>query len=62
MIKAVSFDIGHTLVKYNNPLNWKYLYEPALRNVSERCGIDLPDEDISMAVAILSKYKNIEGN
>ena len=23
-IKAVSFDIGHTLVKYNNPLNWKF--------------------------------------
>lgn len=31
MIKAVVFDIGHTLVHYKNPLNWRILYEPALK-------------------------------
>lgn len=60
MIKAVSFDIGHTLVRYNNPLNWKSLYEPALRKVSEKCGIGLSDEGIKTAVAILSKYNTRE--
>ena len=25
-IKAIGFDVGHTLIKYNNPLNWQGLY------------------------------------
>ena len=59
-IKAVSFDIGHTLVKYNNPLNWKSLYKPALKQVAERCGIDLLDEHIETAITILTKYNTRE--
>lgn len=59
-IKAVSFDIGHTLVKYNNPLNWKSLYEPALKHVFEKCETTLPDKDIQMAASILTKYNTRE--
>ena len=59
-VKAVSFDIGHTLVRYNNPLNWKSLYEPALRQVMERCRINLTDERMKAAVAILTKYNTRE--
>jgi len=60
MIKAVSFDIGHTLVSYNNLLNWNSLYEPALRSVFEKCSINLSDRGITMATAILSKYNTRE--
>jgi putative hydrolase of the HAD superfamily len=60
MIKAVSFDIGYTLVRYNNPLNWKSLYEPALMRVSESCGIDLSSEGIATAISILCKYNTRE--
>ncbi|MEA4823094.1 MAG: HAD family hydrolase [Clostridiaceae bacterium] len=60
MIKAVSFDIGHTLVRYNNPLNWKSLYEPALRTVSERCGIELSIDLMKDAVSILTRYNTRE--
>jgi len=60
MIKAVSFDIGHTLVRYNNPLNWKSLYEPALKRVFEKCSIDLSDEGLKKATDILSKYNTRE--
>lgn len=59
-IKAVSFDIGHTLVKYNNPLNWKSLYEPALKHIFEKCETSLSDKDIQMAAAILMKYNTRE--
>ncbi|BAK97512.1 hypothetical protein OBV_03140 [Oscillibacter valericigenes Sjm18-20] len=59
-IKAVAFDIGHTLVRYNSPLNWKSLYEPALRQVSKRCAFSLSDEDIQMAASILTKYNTRE--
>lgn len=60
MIKAVSFDIGHTLVRYNNPLNWSSLYSLALKEVTERCGVDLSDEYIKTATNILSKYNTRE--
>ena len=60
MIKAVSFDIGHTLVRYSNPLNWKSSYEAALRKVFEECGIGLSDEGIKAATIILSKYNTRE--
>ena len=36
-IKAVSFDLGDTLVSYGKPLNWKSLYIPALKSVTEKC-------------------------
>ena len=59
-IKAVSFDIGHTLVRYNNPLNWKSLYEPALMRVSESCKVAVTKNDIQAASSILSKYNTRE--
>lgn len=59
-IKAISFDIGHTLVRYNNPLNWKSLYKPAIYNVLEKCSIELSDKHIQNAVDILSKYNTRE--
>ena len=34
MFKAVVFDIGQTLIEYNNPLNWSKLYRPALKEAA----------------------------
>ena len=59
-IKAVSFDIGHTLVKYNNPLNWKSLYGQALEHASRECGVVLSRSQLQMAETILSKYNTRE--
>ena len=59
-IKAVSFDIGGTLVRYNNPLNWKSLYEPALKNAFKKCGVSLSAKDIQTATAVLIKYNTRE--
>lgn len=59
-IKAVSFDIGQTLIKYNTPLNWKSLYAPALRYVSENCRLDISEEHIRQASGILQKYNTRE--
>ncbi len=59
-IKAVSFDIGHTLVRYNNPLNWKPLYAPALKSAFQSCGADLQNKEIAAATAILMKYNTRE--
>lgn len=55
-IKAVGFDVGHTLIHYNNPLNWQSLYEPALRKVFEECGMAYSGEKIKNGEAILTKY------
>jgi putative hydrolase of the HAD superfamily len=60
IIKAVSFDIGHTLIRYNNPLNWKSLYQPSLEKVSERSGFVLSDEQLHAAITILMKYNTRE--
>ena len=59
-IEAVSFDIGHTLIRYKNPLNWKALYEPAFLHVSQMCGLGLSDGDIRTAAAVLTKYNTRE--
>lgn len=59
-IKAVSFDIGHTLVKYNNPLNWKALYEIALVGIALKCNFDITAQDIQNASLILNKYNTRE--
>lgn len=56
MIKVVAFDIGHTLVKYDNPLNWASLYRPALCKAAASCNMDLSEGMIASAVTILSKY------
>ncbi|MEA4965600.1 MAG: HAD family hydrolase [Oscillospiraceae bacterium] len=59
-IKAVSFDVGNTLVRYNNPLNWKTLYIPALEQVVEQCRIRLPEDGIEQAASVLTKYNTRE--
>lgn len=59
-IKAVSFDIGHTLIKYNNPLNWKSLYKPALVQVLEKCQFPESENHLQKAISVLSKYNTRE--
>ncbi len=56
MIKAICFDVGHTLIKYNNPLNWSSLYRPALEHAVQDCGIELTSDMFDIAAEILSKY------
>jgi putative hydrolase of the HAD superfamily len=56
MIKAVCFDVGHTLIKYNNPLDWSSLYRPALEASATSCGFFLTEDMISRAVKILTEY------
>lgn len=56
MIKAIGFDVGHTLIDYKNPLSWSSLYVPALEHVSQRCNLSLSTDMISSAVSILTKY------
>ncbi|MCL2462998.1 MAG: HAD family hydrolase [Defluviitaleaceae bacterium] len=60
MIKAVGFDIGNTLVRYNNPLNWKSLYKPAIERVFEACGIAGSEERLRKAADVLTKYNTRE--
>jgi len=55
-IKAVAFDIGQTLICYNNPLNWQALYPAALRQVMETCGLVYTKQAEELAAAILAKY------
>lgn len=52
MIKAIGFDVGHTLIKYDNPLNWSSLYGEALKS----CGIDVSDSMIDAATKVFMKY------
>ena len=59
-IRAVGFDIGHTLVGYEHPLNWKALYEPALRAVLQACGFPVCEESLERAADILAKYNTRE--
>ena len=56
MIKAIGFDIGHTLINYRNPLNWRALYRPALEQAAHGCGILLSEKMTEAAIDILSKY------
>lgn len=56
MIKVVSFDVGHTLIKYNNPLSWTSLYRPALCEAAAKCNIVLADGMMDAAAEILTKY------
>ena len=56
MYKAVIFDIGRTLVKYKNPLNWSKLYRPAFQYVAEKCGYHFTEEQYLHAGNVLAKY------
>jgi len=60
IIRAVGFDIGHTLVKHVSPLSWKIHYPEALRKVMHDCQIDEEVANLDLAAAILSKYNTRE--
>ncbi|MBD5117106.1 MAG: HAD family hydrolase [Ruminococcaceae bacterium] len=55
-IKAVGFDVGHTLIKYKNPLNWQGLYHSGLEHAAAAAGIALSEDMISAATDVLLKY------
>jgi putative hydrolase of the HAD superfamily len=56
-MKAIGFDLGRTLVGYENiPLSWESLYEDALRNVLVKCELKADSNKIAMGKEILSKY------
>lgn len=55
-IRAVGFDVGHTLIHYQNPLNWQRLYRPGLRQAAAAVEITLSEDMISAAEEILLRY------
>ena len=55
-IKVIGFDVGHTLIKYNNPLNWQGLYRSGLEHAAAVVNITLSEEMISAASNVLLKY------
>ncbi|MDE6742898.1 MAG: HAD family hydrolase [Lachnospiraceae bacterium] len=55
-IKAIGFDVGHTLIKYNNPLNWQGLYRSGLEHAAAAANITLSEDMISAATDVLLKY------
>ena len=56
MVKAVIFDIGETLVRYNKPLNWSKLYRPALEKMVNDCNLNFSENDFKNAIQVLRKY------
>jgi len=59
-IKAIGFDIGHTLINYSTPLSWKTLYPDALRKIMRDCHITENKSNIDAAASVLSKYNTRE--
>lgn len=55
-IKAVGFDVGHTLIHYRNPLNWQGLYRAGLEQAAEAAEITLSEDMILAAKEILLQY------
>ena len=55
-IKAIGFDVGHTLIKYNNPLNWQGLYRSGLEHAAAAANITLSEDMILAATDVLLKY------
>lgn len=55
-IKAIGFDVGHTLIKYNNPLNWQGLYRSGLEHAAAASNITLSEDMIFAATDVLLKY------
>ncbi|MBD5104402.1 MAG: HAD family hydrolase [Ruminococcaceae bacterium] len=55
-IKAVGFDVGHTLIKYKNPLNWQGLYRSGLEHAAAASGVALSEDMILSATEVLLKY------
>lgn len=48
--------MGHTLIKYNNPLNWSSLYRSGLENAAAAADIVLSEDMVISAEEILLKY------
>ena len=55
-IKAIGFDVGHTLIKYNTPLNWQGLYRSGLEHAAAAADIVLSEDMILSATDVLLKY------
>lgn len=55
-IKAIGFDVGHTLIKYNNPLNWRGLYRSGLEHAAAAADITLSEDMVIAATDVLLKY------
>ena len=57
-IKAIGFDVGHTLIKYKNPLNWQGLYRSGLEHAAAAADITLSEDMIFAAEEVLLKYNS----
>lgn len=55
-ITAVGFDMGHTLISYDSPLNWNSLYAGALGEVMKKLSIEITSERMETGRKILSAY------
>lgn len=55
-IKAIGFDVGHTLIKYKNPLNWQGLYRLGLEHAAAAADITLSEDRLIVATDVLLKY------
>lgn len=55
-IKAIGFDVGHTLIKYKNPLNWQGLYRSGLEHAAAAADITLSEDMLIAATDVLLKY------
>ncbi len=55
-IKAVAFDLGHTIISYGNPLNWQELYGDALANVLRAIDEEVDPNKIGNGGAVLLTY------
>lgn len=55
-MKVIGFDVGHTLIKYNNPLNWQGLYRSGLEHAAAAVNITLSEDMILAATDVLLKY------
>lgn len=56
MIEAIIFDVGHTLVDDQNPLNWSSFSEPALSYMYQSCKLPYSKESLNTGAVILAKY------
>ncbi|MDF2923557.1 MAG: hypothetical protein K0R57_2471 [Paenibacillaceae bacterium] len=56
-MKAVGFDLGDTLIYYQNvPLSWKSLYKQALVKIAEELNVPYSNDLITRAENVLSFY------
>lgn len=56
MFKAVIFDIGQTLIEYQNPLNWSKLYRPAFERIADKYGYHFTEQQYQHAGSVLTRY------